>query len=328
VPEDFQAWKPDDACRPRRPQTAARREPRRGSAGGWRQNEIGDQVVAEVARQAAVRRAARAASRQRLFGRLRLSAPRPPKWLELWSGLVLPVRLGSAALVLVLVAAIAALNLPWLTVQRVHVEGTSAVGRSRLLAAAGIKIGESTIMLNTERMTLDLMEQPWVASASVVVHWPGTVVVSVTPLPPALLYERGKDQQLLSQTGAVLGQPVALPPNAYPTLVDQRSGAPVGEGHVAIPAHLAGALAALAKAFPAAYGVSVSQFLISPVGALEIKSSAGWVADLGPALTNSQIASMGPKLEALRNVAAKVNLKSSTVKDIYLEDPSQVVVSP
>ena len=85
---------------------------------------------------------------------------------------------------------------------------------------------------------------------------------------------------------------------------------------------------ALAKAFPAAYGVSVSQFLISPVGALEIKSSVGWVADLGPALTNSQIASMGPKLEALRNVAAKVNLKSSTVKDIYLEDPSQVVVSP
>jgi cell division septal protein FtsQ len=294
----------------------------------WRRDEIGDQVMAEVARQAAVRRAARAASRQRLFGRVRLSAPRPPKWLELWGTLALPVRLMSAALVLVMVATIAALNLPWLTVQRVQVEGVSAVGRSQLLAAAGTRIGESTILLNTERMTLNLLQQPWVASAAVVVHWPGTLVLSVTPLPPALLYERGKDQELLTATGAVLDISAPLSPGALPTLVDQREGGSAAVGQVAVPAHLAAALAALAKAFPAAYGVSVSQFIISAAGALEIKSSAGWVADLGPALTNSQIASMGPKLEALRSVAAKVNLKSTTIKEIYLEDPSQVVVSP
>lgn len=95
-----------------------------------------------------------------------------------------------------------------------------------------------------------------------------------------------------------------------------------------MPGNLATALVALYRACPAAYGVSCSEFIISPVGALEIKSSAGWVADLGPALTPAQIGALGAKLEALRTLAGKVNLKTAAIREIYLEDPSQVVVSP
>ena len=58
------------------------------------------------------------------------------------------------------------------------------------------------------------------------------------------------------------------------------------------------------------------------------RSSAGWVADLGPALTPGQIGALGAKLEALRTLASKVNLKSTKIKEIYLENPSQVAVSP
>ncbi len=286
-------------------------------------------MVEEIARQAAARRAARLAARQRLFGRVRLSAPKRPRWLDAWRELVLPLRLGSLALVLILVAALAAFNLPWLKVQRVEVEGSSVLARSQLLAAAGARVGESTIMLNTERMTVNLLAQPWVAAASVKVRWPGTLVMSVTPLPPVLILQRGGRRELLAATGAVLG-PVPQTPtlSPVPTLVDQIQGAGAGPGGVALPANLTAALAALSHVFPAAYGVSVVQFLISPVGSLEIKSSAGWVADLGPALTKAQIGSIGAKLEALRALAAKVNLKSTTIKTIYLEDPSQVVLSP
>ena len=286
-------------------------------------------MVEEVARQAAARRAARVAARQRLFGRMRLSAPKAPQWLDAWGRLVLPLRLASAGLILVLLGAVAAFNLPWLKVQRVEVEGSSVLARSQLLAAAGVHLGESTIMLNTERMTVNLLAQPWVAAASVRVRWPGTLVVAVTPLPPVLIYERGTTRQLLAGTGAVLGSVPQTPTQGpVPTLVDQGPGGAVAAGQVALPANLTAALAALYRAFPAAYGVSVTQFIISPVGALEIKSSAGWVADLGPALTSGQIASIGAKLEALRTLAAKVNLKSSAIKTIYLEDPSQVVLSP
>lgn len=286
-------------------------------------------MVAEIARQAAARRVARLAARQRLFGRVRLSAPKRPRWLDAWRELVLPLRLGSLALVLVLVAALAAFNLPWLKVQRVEVEGSSVLAQSQLLAAAGARVGESTIMLNTERMTVNLLAQPWVAAASVKVRWPDTLVMAVTPLPPVLILQRGGRRELLAASGAVLG-PVPQTPtlSPVPTLVDQIQGAAAGLGRVALPANLTAALAALYKAFPAAYGVSVAQFVISPVGALEIKSSAGWVADLGPALTPAQIGALGAKLEALRTLAGKVNLKTAAIREIYLEDPSQVVVSP
>lgn len=323
VPDRFETWRPD------RP---APRTPRRGSRAGrsdWRSQEIAEEVVAEIARQAAARREARRQSRRRLTGRMRLTRPRPPAWVELWRGLRLPARILSVGVPALLLAGLVMLNLPFLKVQRVEVEGSSVVSRSRLLSEAGVRMGQSTFLLNSRRMTAALLAQPWVSSASVKVHWPGTLLVSVTALPPVLVYERGSRRELLAETGAVLG-PVPAGPTvrSLPALQDARSGLGPRAGTLALPAHLTAALAALDSAFPAAYGVSVKDYVITREGALEIQSSAGWTADLGPALTAGQVAALGPKLEALRALAAKVNLKSTTIKDIYLEDPGQVAVSP
>jgi len=286
-------------------------------------------VVAEVARQAAARRQARLEGHRRMLGRVRLSRPRKPQWLELWARQVLPLRLASAAAVLAILGGLVVFNLPLLKVQRVEVEGSSVVGRSQLLQEAGARLGESTLLLDSARIRASLLDQPWVASASVQVRWPGTLVLAVTPLPPVLVYQKGQLSLNLAASGAVLGPVPQVPTTTpLPTLVDQRVGPGPADGSVAVPGNLAAALVALYRACPAAYGVGCSEFIISPVGALELKSSAGWVADLGPALTPAQIGSLGPKLEALRTLASKVNLKTAAIKEIYLEDPHQVVVSP
>lgn len=323
VPDRFETWRPD------RPTGRSARRRSRTDRADWRSQEIAEEVVAEIARQAAARREARQQSRSRLAGRMRLTRPRPPAWLELWRGLRLPVRLISVGIPAVLLAGLVLLNLPFLKVQRVEVEGSPVVSRAQLLSEAGVRIGQSTLVLNSRRMTAALLAQPWVSSAAVRVRWPGTLLVSVSALPPVLVYDRGSHKELLAATGAVLGPVPAGPAlRALPVLEDLRSGAGAAAGSLALPAHLTAALAALNSAFPAAYGVTVKDYVITRVGALEIQSSAGWTADLGPALTAAQVSALGPKLEALRALAAKVNLKSTAIKDIYLEDPGQAVVSP
>jgi cell division septal protein FtsQ len=321
VPEDFRSWSPTgrgSAGRPSRERAPAR---------DWRRVELGDDVVAEVARRAKARRQARQEVRRGMLGRVRISRPRRPAWLEAWGRLSLRDHLIATVAVVAVVAGLAVMNLPWLKVQRVEVEGSSVVSANQLLQESGARLGASTLSLDTKRLTANLLSQPWVSAASVKVRWPGTLVISVRPLPPVLVYQQGSASVLLAASGAVLG---VAPPTAadLPILVNQQVGRPPHPGQVAVPGRLTAALAALYPACVAAYTVACAEFILSPVGALEIKSAAGWVADLGPALTTGQIGSLGPKLEALRTLAARINLKSPSIKEIYLENPSQVEVSP
>jgi hypothetical protein len=280
-----------------------------------------------VAKQAAERRSARYAARQSFLGRHRVSAPRKPQVLEAFKevGRGTKITAGVAAVVALLVMVLFAL--PWLKVQRVEVEGTSVVSKQQLLTEVGAERGQSTLLLDSSAMTRSLLAQPWVRAATVRVHLPSTLIISVGPLPPALIYQRGTTQQLVADSGATLGAVTLLPAQPLPLLVDQRTLTAIPPGSVVLPGRLTAALVALARVFPTTYGVGVTRYVITSIGALEIESNAGWTADLGLALTSSQIASIGPKLEELRALSAQVNLKSSGIKEIYLEDPSQVAVS-
>ena len=325
VPEEFEAWRPPMvAPAPRR--TARRRRPDPVRSGPiW--GRIADAEIEDVARQAAERRAARFAARQGFLGRVRVSAPRKPRSLDAWVEVSKPVKLLAAALITTSAAAVVLFALPWLKVQRVEVVGASVISKQLLLAEAGGRWGESTFLLDAPAMTRSLLAQPWVEKASVQVRWPGTLVFSVTPLPAVLVYQQGSSQRVLAASGAVLGPVPTIPPGTLPLLVDQRAIKAAAAGAVALPGRLTQALVALQRVFPATYGVGVTRYLVTSIGALEIVASAGWTADLGLVLTSSQISSIGPKLEALRTLAGQVNLKTGGVKNIYLEDPSQVAVT-
>ena len=327
VPDEFEDWTPPTSSRAD-PAPPRRARPRPGSASTtpmW--GRIAESQIEEVAQQAAERSAARYAARQSFLGRHRVSAPRKPQAFDALQEVGRGTKVTAIVAVMVALAAVVLFALPWLKVQRVEVEGAPVVPRQQLLAEVGTPRGQSTLLLDSSAMTRSLLAQPWVRSATVRVRWPDTVIISVTPLPPALIYQSGSSQQLLAATGATLGAIALLPSRPLPLLVDHRGLAPAQPGSVLLPSRLTGALVDLARVFPATYGVAVSRYAVTSIGALEIESNAGWTADLGLALTSSQIASIGPKLEELRALAAQVNLKSSGIKDIYLEDGSQAVVS-
>lgn len=328
VPDEFEVWTPPQARREQRPAVRRRRPAESGARGRPIWGHVPDEEIEEVARQAAERRAARFASRQRFLGRHRISAPRKPPALEALHDVGRVPKVVAAAVIVAALAVVVLFALPWLKVQRVEVEGASVVSRQQLLTDAGARWGESTILLDASAMSRGLLAQPWVKDAAVYVHWPGTLVLAVTPLPPVMIYQQGSEQQWLAASGATLGQVAGLAAGSLPLLVDQRDLGVAKAGAIVIPSRLARALVALTRVFPASYdGVAVERYVITATGALEIESNAGWTADLGLTLTNSQISSIGAKLESLRALGEDVNLKTAGITEIYLEDPSQVVVS-
>ena len=328
VPDQFEAWRPSE--RSLAPRSSVRRRPPRQARVNARPiwGHIPDTEIEEVARQAAERRAARFATRHRFLGRHRVSGPRKPAALTTLQELGWVPKAGALAMVATTMAAGVLFALPWLKVQRVEVEGSSAVSRQLLLADAGARLGESTILLNAPAISRNLLALPWVKRASVQIRWPGTLVLAVTPLPPVMVYQQGSEQQWLTASGASLGRVGGLPAGRLPLFLDQRSLSVAHPGAVVLPGRLTQALATLSRVFPATYdGVSVSRFVMAASGALEIVSGAGWTADLGLTVTSSQISALGPKLEALRALGEQVNLQTAGIKQIYLEDPAQVALS-
>ncbi|HVC39362.1 MAG TPA: FtsQ-type POTRA domain-containing protein [Candidatus Dormibacteraeota bacterium] len=327
VPGEFEAWRPPGALG-QQPGLSRRRRPASAGASGrpdW--GHLPDDQIEEVARQAAERRANRFAARQRFLGRHRVSAPRKPPVWEALREVGRGTKLAVAALALAIGAGAVLFASPWLKVQRVEVVGAAVVSRQQLLTEIGARFGESTVLLDAPAMSRSLLAQPWVEAASVRVRWPGTLVLAITPLPPVMLYEQGSAQQWLAASGASLGPPPGLSGAGLPLLLDQRSVPLARPGAPVLSARLTQALVALDRVFPATYGVSVRQYLLTASGALEIESSGGWTADLGLMLTPSQISSIGAKLEALRALAGQVNLRTGGIKEIYLEDPAQAAVS-
>lgn len=328
VPDEFEDWRPPEPTRSDRSPTRRRRAASARSSSRPIWGRIPDDEIEEVARQAAERRAARYAARQRFLGRHRVSAPRKAPALDALREVGRGPKILAVALAAVILVAVVLFALPWLKVQRVEVVGSSVVSRERLLADAGARWGESTILLDAPAMSRGLLSQPWVRQASVEVRWPSTLVLNISALPAVMVYQQGSEQESLAASGASLGQVPNLAPTSLPVLQDQRALPAPRAGSLVLPSRLTRALVALAKAFPTAYdGVAVDRYLLSPSGALEIASNAGWTADLGPVLTSAEIQSTGQKLEALRALGDQVDLKTAGIKEIYLEDPAQVSIS-
>src|SRR5487761_104953 len=114
VPDEFEAWRPPRAADLDPPPPQRRRRPRTSGASTrpvW--GRIADSEIEEVARQAADRRAARFAARQRFLGRVRLSAPRKPQAVDSLRQASSGAKVIALGVVLAVLAAVVLFALPW-----------------------------------------------------------------------------------------------------------------------------------------------------------------------------------------------------------------------
>ena len=118
----------------------------------------------------------------------------------------LAVVLAAATLIVGTLAAWGALRSPVLDVDRIAVTGARHTDRASLLRAAGLRPGEAMIDVDVAAAAAGAARLPWVASATVVRRWPGTLSVRVVErVPVAVIAVDGATGLLVDRAGRLLG---------------------------------------------------------------------------------------------------------------------------
>lgn len=175
--------------------------------------------------------------------------------------------------VLVGAAAVVAFT-PLVPVRTVDVQGDVGVPKERLLAAAGIQVGDPVARIDLRSARNGLRSLPQVASAKVVRNWDGTVRLTVTPERPLVGVVGPSSAAEVSANGRVIKvvkDAAALPPILPRVTVDRlprlRPGQTVGspvDDVLEVYAEASGAL--LAELFDGKVDASGALTFTSPRG--------------------------------------------------------------
>jgi cell division protein FtsQ len=192
---------------------------------------------------------------------------------------------------------------PLFATRDVRIEGTVTLTREDVLRLAGIGPGTNVFHLDTDAVARALVTDPWIATASVERHLPGTVVIRVQEREPIARATTGSTTVVLAGDGVILpgasadGLPEILASVGEPS-DDARTGA--------------------ARALS-----SLERILRARVAAVVVQSSGELVMDLAGGLT-VQYGSPGndvAKATALRAVLAWAAEQDEPLREVDLTVP-------
>ncbi|HEY2049439.1 MAG TPA: cell division protein FtsQ/DivIB [Caulobacteraceae bacterium] len=90
-------------------------------------------------------------------------------------------------------------------VGEVHLQGASSAAQGEILAAAGVRPGQSITALDLAAIRARVERVGWVAHARVMRLWPDTVVIAVDQRPLVALWEHRGKVAVIASNGAVVG---------------------------------------------------------------------------------------------------------------------------
>ncbi len=186
-----------------------------------------------------------------------------------------------AFLVLVALAlvAVAVVFSPLLDVDRITVAGQFRTDPGDIVAAGGVQRGEPLARVDLAAVAHRVEELPWVAEATVVRDWPGTLHYRVTERVPVAAVQ-GPDATWVAVDGE--GRVLAAldaAPDDLPTVEGSTIGATVG---ATAPEDERDAFT-LAAAIPTASRPLVDAVVLDDRGGLTVRLASGGVATVGPA---------------------------------------------
>jgi cell division protein FtsQ len=225
------------------------------------------------------------------------------KWILLLIALVATV-LGSLWLV----------RSPVLSIRQVDVTGAQFSDPRAVVRALGMDIGTATIDIDSDVIARSILEDPWVASATVDVVWPGSIIIEVTertPVAPVLagglwmlvasdggviksILDPGSESALVAidqgflDPGDVISDPLTLGALEFIENLgnESRSGARIQSDGEGVTAEIAGHAVRLGRPVDMAKKARVLEALLET--GIEPGASIDLIAPLRPAVTNLQ----------------------------------------
>lgn len=107
---------------------------------------------------------------------------------------------------------------PWLSVAAVAVEGAGASGVYEVLAEHRVVVGTPMILLDAPQVEASLEADPWIADASVSLHWPDEVFVDIDEHQPLAWVQTAGEWTRRSRDGSALPSP-GTPDSSLPAVV-------------------------------------------------------------------------------------------------------------
>jgi cell division septal protein FtsQ len=204
-----------------------------------------------------------------------------------------------------------------------RVSGSRHLSPDAINRALDLPADRNIFFLNPAELERRVEALPWVRTAAVDLALPDRVSVSVTEWQPAAVLQVGETSYYLNELGEVL-DPAAeagkLPVVNRPDLRGVRDGQHVVNGDL-LPM-----LLQLQSGFYPAYRVSLMSFQLDGREVLSAQTDRGWTIVFGQMVTEGDRASLEPKLAALKALSSRIDLTSSAIRYINLENPGAPAV--
>jgi cell division protein FtsQ len=116
-------------------------------------------------------------------------------------------------------------NRAGLTVDAINITGHQRTTQAEVLAALGFDANPSIVTLDVEKARLNLLQLPWVASASVGKAYPSAVSVEIVEKKAGAIWQNGSEILALDETGAAIGPARLAGDRALPAFVGEGADA-------------------------------------------------------------------------------------------------------
>lgn len=159
------------------------------------------------------------------------------------------VLMGLAVLIVLVGAAVALWDSPWLKLRTVQVVGNTRTATAQVVGVAALTPGTRLTAISSRVVASRVETLPWVATATVTHVLPSTIRIAVSERVPAVVVQAPDRQYLVDRSGAVL----AAGSGGYPPIAGLPLGVVVPGSRITVPAFSA-AVAVLESLAPPVRG--------------------------------------------------------------------------